>query len=166
MSIPGTYIVIKGHGRIEILFGMLYRSTLMDLSYFDVCSGALLPDMMHDMLEGALQYELKLLLKYCLSCGFFCLSTVNEMIEGMEYGYMETSQPTPITTKSLSATDSNLLKQNGIISERAKRAGSVMLVFNRDFRYMYVYITLGLDITINGTYVTLGPLCACPRNHC
>lgn len=90
-----------------------YRSTLMDLSYFNVCSGALLPDVMHDMLEGALQYELKLLLKYCLSCGFFRLSTMNEMIEGMEYGYMETNKPTPITTQSLSATDSNLLKQNG-----------------------------------------------------
>ena len=27
-----------------------------------------------------------------------------------------------------------------IISERAKRASSVMFVFNRDFRYVYIYI--------------------------
>ena len=27
-----------------------------------------------------------------------------------------------------------------IISERAKRASSVMFVFNRDFRYVYIYM--------------------------
>ena len=39
-----------------------------------------------------------------------------------------------------------------IISERAKRASSVMFVFNRDFRYVYIYI-----------YVAVRqPLRACP----
>ena len=31
--------------------------------YFHVCDGSLLPDVMHDLLEGALQYEVKLMLK-------------------------------------------------------------------------------------------------------
>ena len=31
-------------------------------------------------------------------------------------------------------------KEQPIISERAKRASSVMFVFNRDFRYVYIYI--------------------------
>lgn len=35
---------------------MVYR-------YFHVCSGALIPDVMHDVLEGALQYEVKLMIK-------------------------------------------------------------------------------------------------------
>ena len=37
--------------------GVNHRSILLDLQYFDMCSGALLPDVMHDVLEGALQYE-------------------------------------------------------------------------------------------------------------
>ena len=32
-------------------------------SYFHVCGGGLLPDIMHDVLEGALQYEVKLMLR-------------------------------------------------------------------------------------------------------
>lgn len=46
--------------------GINRRSALMDLQHFDLCSGALIPDIMHDVLEGALQHELKLLLKYCI----------------------------------------------------------------------------------------------------
>ena len=39
-----------------------------------------------------------------------------------------------------------------LVSERAKRASSVMFVFNRDFRYVYIYI-----------YVAVRqPLRACP----
>lgn len=37
--------------------------TAIHFRYFNVCSGALLPDIMHDLLEGALQYELKLMLQ-------------------------------------------------------------------------------------------------------
>ena len=40
-----------------------------------------------------------------------------------------------------------------IISERAQLCWCSIEISD----YMYVYITLGLDITINGTYVTLGP---------
>ena len=48
-------------------FGINSKSALLDLKFFDFCSGSLLPDVMHDVLEGALQYELKLLLKYCIN---------------------------------------------------------------------------------------------------
>lgn len=34
------------------LYGVNHRSVLLDLQYFDLCSGALLPDVMHDVLEG------------------------------------------------------------------------------------------------------------------
>lgn len=47
-------------------YGINRRSDLLRLDHFDLCSGALLPDVMHDILEGTLQYELKLLLKYCI----------------------------------------------------------------------------------------------------
>lgn len=32
--------------------GINHRSILNELQYFDVCSGALVPDVMHDVLEG------------------------------------------------------------------------------------------------------------------
>ena len=43
-----------------------------------------------------------------------------------------------------------------IISERAKRASSVMFVFNRDFRYVYIYIYIYLYVAVRQ------PLRACP----
>ena len=46
--------------------GINHRSSLLSLNYFDLCGGVLLPDIMHDILEGALQHELKLLLQHCV----------------------------------------------------------------------------------------------------
>ncbi len=48
----------------------------MDLKFFDVCSGALIPDVMHDVLEGVLQLELKLVLQHIVSSAYMrvCVS--------------------------------------------------------------------------------------------
>lgn len=46
-------------------YGVNSESPFLSLQYFDQCNGSLIPDVMHDVLEGALQYELKLLLRYC-----------------------------------------------------------------------------------------------------
>lgn len=46
-------------------------------SYFHVCGGGLLPDIMHDLLEGALQYEAKLMLREMIKKDkLFSLGTV------------------------------------------------------------------------------------------
>ena len=37
--------------------------SLFHVRYFHVCGGGLLPDIMHDLLEGVLQYEVKLMLQ-------------------------------------------------------------------------------------------------------
>ena len=50
----------------SVEYGINSKSILTTLQYFDVCSGALVPDVMHDVLEGVLQYEAKLLLKHCI----------------------------------------------------------------------------------------------------
>lgn len=42
------------------------RALLSTLEYFGVASGALVPDIMHDVLEGALPLEVKLMLKVCV----------------------------------------------------------------------------------------------------
>ena len=46
-----------------MMFGVNRRSLLTSLTYFDVTSGSLIPDVMHDFLEGVIPLELKLMLK-------------------------------------------------------------------------------------------------------
>ena len=101
-------------GEHSIEFGINGRSVLDTLPHFDVCSGALLPDIMHDLLEGALQYETKLLLKeYILKEHFFTLDDLNEKLQNMELGYMECKdRPTLISDTVLKSSD-NKLQQNG-----------------------------------------------------
>lgn len=48
----------------------------MDLEHFDVCK-CLIPDVMHDILEGALQYETKLCLQYLIEkAKYFTVSAI------------------------------------------------------------------------------------------
>lgn len=51
------------HQHFSTTYGINRRALLSSLSYFDVASGALIPDIMHDILEGVLPLELKCLLK-------------------------------------------------------------------------------------------------------
>ena len=59
------------------------------LSYFHVCNGSLVPDVMHDILEGALQYEVKLMLQFMVDTErYFTLNELNTRLEHVELGYM------------------------------------------------------------------------------
>lgn len=71
---------------------------------------------MHDVLEGALQYEAKLMLRQFIQGDqYFTLQELNSTIECFDFGYAEgKSRPTLITTNTLSSSD-NALKQNGIL---------------------------------------------------
>lgn len=98
------------------LYGINRDSILNELKYFHVCSGALLPDIMHDILEGALQYEVKLMLKDMIySDGYFPLEFLNTRIDHLELGFMETKdRPTPISDTTIHSEGGNL-KQAGIL---------------------------------------------------
>ena len=62
------------------------------------CLGCLVPDILHDVLEGALQYEVKLLLKHCiLTDKYFNLDHLNQLVDTFELGYMKTDRPSQIT---------------------------------------------------------------------
>ena len=99
------------HSRV---YGINRCSILNQLRYFSVVSGALVPDVMHDLLEGVLQYEVKLLLTQFISEDhYFTLEQLNHRIESLELGYSEArDRPTQITSATLSSND-NLLKQSG-----------------------------------------------------
>ena len=96
-------------GRFSIEYGVNSRSCLLELNTFDIYSGALLPDAMHDILEGTLQHVLQLLLTYCMDeKHYFTLKELNDNIEGMELGYMEDARPTIVDNHKH-------LRQNGIL---------------------------------------------------
>ena len=69
---------------------------------------------MHDVLEGALEYEVKLLLKTMICADrYFTVDDFNRRLVNIELGYMEISdRPTEITMAIISSS-SNLLKQQG-----------------------------------------------------
>lgn len=66
-------LLAAGDEDVSKEYGINWRSILLDL-YFNLWSGALLPDVMRDILEGALHYETKLVLQHCIDRQkYFCL---------------------------------------------------------------------------------------------
>ncbi len=72
---------------------------------------------MHDILEGGLQYEAKLMLRqFVCEDKYFTMQQLNYRIENFDFGYVDAkNRPTPITQKTLLNND-NSLKQNGILA--------------------------------------------------
>lgn len=95
----------------SVEYGVNRKSILTKLKYLDICNGALIPDVMHDVLEGVLQYEAKLVLKHIHDRRYMRLSHLNHLLEVIELGYMETSsRPSPIVLNM----EDRSLRQNGI----------------------------------------------------
>lgn len=65
-------------------YGINHKSILLELKYFDMCSGALVQDLMYDLLEGVLHHEIKLLLVHYIRNGKFTLDNLNTAIENIE----------------------------------------------------------------------------------
>ena len=81
----------------------------MEVLHFDICSGALICDMMHDLLEGVLQYETKLMLIKLIERNYLTLETLNKHIESLELPIgTESDTPVPIERKTLYSNTSRL----------------------------------------------------------
>ena len=52
-----------GQQHFSLVYGVNRRALLNTLTYFSVALGALIPDIMHNVLEGVLPLEVKLMLK-------------------------------------------------------------------------------------------------------
>lgn len=90
-------------------YGINRQSSLLDLRHFDMCSGGLIPDIMHYLLEGVLQHILKHLLPVLTSeKKYFTLADLNCKIVGMELGFMDDNRPSPLARGEL--------RQNGNFS--------------------------------------------------
>ena len=72
---------------------------------------------MHDILEGILQYEIKLMLQFMINCeGYFSLDSFNSYLDNLELGYMErNNRPTTISVNSFTS-EGNSRKQNGLLN--------------------------------------------------
>ena len=69
---------------------------------------------MHDVLEGVLQYEVKLMLQYMIIIeSYFTLNMFNSKLENLELDATESvNRPTSISAKNIKS-EGNSLKQNG-----------------------------------------------------
>jgi hypothetical protein len=98
---------------VATTYGLQRDSILNTSKFFHVTEG--LPmDIMHDILEGSLQYETKLLLHHIISNGILSLDDINSAIQSFDYGFVDmNNKPSLINHLSL---DTNALKQSGVLS--------------------------------------------------
>ena len=93
-------------------YGMNYRSSLCDLKDFDITI-ELPQDIMHTLLEGTVQYELRHLLMHYNDAGQFTLLQLNAAISNQAYGYSELSdKPGPLKETVFKGDEGYKLKYN------------------------------------------------------
>ena len=119
----------------SLVYGVNRHALLHTLSYFSVVSGALIPDIMHDVLEGALPLEVKLMLKVdltnlCILCALqyfthiyiqvfvidknlFSLNYIDDGFKRLNLRSFDGDKPSTLSGVSLTSHDSNL-HQHGL----------------------------------------------------
>lgn len=94
------------------VYGICERSILLDVKHFSMCNWGLPHDIMHDLFEGVVQYEIKLLILYCIKTKLFSLTSFNERLLKFEYGYSEVAdKPVPLTTQHINSKDGKHIRQ-------------------------------------------------------
>ena len=101
------------HNHYATTYGLHCDSVLNTLQYFHVTEG-LIPDIMHDCLEGYVQHEIKDLFKYLSSAGILSVSSINTAIQTFPLsGSDAINRPAPISAVILASSDHSL-KQTGL----------------------------------------------------
>ena len=100
------------HDHIATTYGLHHNSILNTSRFYHVTDG-LPPDIMHDILEGCLQYEVKELLKYLVCESILDLETLNMQLAMFPFVHPDKdSRPSPISSDTLKISN-HLLKQTG-----------------------------------------------------
>ena len=97
------------HNHVATTYGVTRNSILKSSKYFHVTEG-LLPDIMHDVLEGCAPFEMKELLKYLDSNNIVTFEEVNNEIEYCSPDIQ--NKPTVIQPSTFNSSDHSL-KQKG-----------------------------------------------------
>lgn len=103
---------LRNHNIISTTYGICEESILNSSRYFHVTDG-MVPDIMHDILEGTAQITLKCLLKHLVQDQkWFSFETLNSRIDSFNYGPMDLpNKPSEISKATFKNCDS--LKQSG-----------------------------------------------------
>ena len=97
---------------METTYGLTRRSLLCKLPTFDVTC-QLPQDIMHTLLEGVVQYEVRLVLLHYINSNLTSLSQINGAILSHEYGYSEVSdKPGPLKDAVFNGDEKYKLKYN------------------------------------------------------
>ena len=100
------------HDHIATTFGVTRNPILNSCRYFHVVDG-LVPDVMHDVLEGSLPLLVKLLLTYYIQeRHMFTLADLNRRVASFKYGSAVKSKPSTIPASSFHSGDTKL-RQSG-----------------------------------------------------
>lgn len=86
------------------VYGINRLSVLEEIPGFSVVNG-IHYDIMHDMFEGVVPYEVKLLLRHCIQSGYFSLKLFNERVESFNF---DDNTPTLIDERVLTNSDRKL----------------------------------------------------------
>ena len=74
----------------------------------------LVPDVMHDILEGSLQYEVKELLKHCINTQkYFTLDELNQKISEFPYVLSDKATRPATIAPTVLASNDHAVKQKG-----------------------------------------------------
>ena len=93
-------------------FGVTRNALLNSCRYFHIVDG-LVPDLMHDILEGTLPLLTKLLLSYYIQDQLFSLANLNSRMSSFKYGSAVKNKPSVITSTSFTSSDAKL-RQSGM----------------------------------------------------
>ena len=95
---------------LSTTYGINTRSILCNLPDFDVTK-QLPQDVMHTILEGVLQYEVRFILLYYIQNGHITLKQINSAINNHNYGYTEISdKPGPLRETVFGGVENYKLK--------------------------------------------------------
>ena len=68
------------HGELKAYYSKVYGingySKLLDITDFSMCNSGLPHDIMHDVMEGVAQHEIKLLIRHCVDSKYFTIVAV------------------------------------------------------------------------------------------
>ena len=96
--------------KLNTSYGINYESVLTERSGFDVTK-QLIQDIMHTILEGILQCEVRLVLHHFIENNILTISNLNAAITNHDYGYTEVSdKPGPLRETVCSGTERYKLK--------------------------------------------------------
>jgi len=98
--------IIESDPNRSSVFGIKYKSPFINGSFYVV--EGLPPDIMHDLLEGVVPFELALILKVLIAKGYFSLEDLNNCISSWCYGSLDKANK-PV---EIAASFGESIKQN------------------------------------------------------